>query len=69
MSTITVCYRNNFRLGSSKKYAVLSFKDDGIKIICTDEYPENFDTLVLALNYSESVYIPSFGCNGCIRIR
>ena len=37
MSTITVCYRNNFRLGSSKKYAVLSFKDDGIKIICTDE--------------------------------
>ena len=63
MSTITVCYRNNFRLGSSKKYAVLSFKDDGIKIICTDEYPENFDTLVLALN------IPSFGCNGCIRIR
>lgn len=33
MSTITVCYRNNFRLGSSKKYAVLSFKDDGIKIL------------------------------------
>lgn len=60
MSTITVCYRNNFRLGSSKKYAVLSFKDDGIKIICTDEYPENFDTLVLALNYrNQCIYLPS----------
>lgn len=60
MSTITVCYRNNFRLGSSKKYAVLSFKDEGIKIICTDEYPENFDTLVLALNYrNQCIYLPS----------
>lgn len=60
MTTITVNNRNNFRLGTNKKYAAISLREDGIKIICTDRNPEELDMFVLALNYrSGIIYLPS----------
>lgn len=60
MRTIIVHKTNSFRLGTTKKYAVLAFKEDGLKILCTNENPENFDTLVLALASRVGIiYLPT----------
>lgn len=60
MRTIIVHKTNSFRLGTTKKYAVLAFKEDGLKIFCTNENPENFDTLVLALASRVGIiYLPT----------
>lgn len=60
MRTIIVHKTNSFRLGTAKKYAVLTFKENGLKILCTNENPENFDTLVLALTSRAGlIYLPT----------